>query len=72
MLKLTDIGKLYDNKARGIHFQSDIEGNLILRIAQYAKMLKTSYLFCTKYLLGTRGYQSRSVCHKTWIANNAP
>lgn len=41
MLKLTDIGKLYDNKARGIYFQSDIEGNLILRIAQYAKMLKT-------------------------------
>ena len=40
-LKLTDVSKLYGNGARGIYFQSDIEGNLILRIAQYAKMLKT-------------------------------
>ncbi|WP_394954194.1 amidohydrolase family protein [uncultured Helicobacter sp.] len=40
-LKLTDISKLYGNGARGIYLQSDIEGNLILRIAQYAKMLKT-------------------------------
>lgn len=39
--KLTDVSKLYTNGARGIYFQSDIEGNLILRIAQYAKMLKT-------------------------------
>lgn len=40
-LKLTDISKLYGNGARGIYLQSDIEGNLILRIAQYAKMLQT-------------------------------
>ncbi|WP_066388244.1 amidohydrolase family protein [Helicobacter himalayensis] len=39
-VKLTDISKLYTAGAQAIAFESDIEGNLLLRISQYAKMLK--------------------------------
>lgn len=40
-VKLSDISRLYDNGARCIYTNSDISGNMLVRIAQYAKMLQT-------------------------------
>lgn len=46
--KLSDISRLYDNGARCIYTNSDIEGNMLVRIAQYAKMLQTPVICLPK------------------------
>ncbi|MGX3098235.1 amidohydrolase family protein [Helicobacter sp. 23-1046] len=46
--KLSDISRLYDNGARCICTNSDIDGNMLIRIAQYAKMLQTPIICLPK------------------------
>lgn len=60
--KLCDISKLYNAGAHCIVMDSDIEGNLILRITQYAKMLNIPIICFAQNASLSQGVMNEGEC----------